>query len=347
MKVQDKTIATGMIIFLIAALSVLPGLAGPAQAEDAAAFYKGKTMTLIISSRAGSSVDLISRMIAPMLATALEATVVPKNMPAAGGMEGLNFVATKARPDGLTIGLRDSASCYLNQLMQAPGAQWDISTLKYIANIQPSTMLIYATPGGAVKTVDDLRKAKGLKFSSVSPRGWMTSAIAGTIELLGLDAKIISGFKGSAGAAMAVSKGEANASAAESYSVLRYEKKGQALPLFASTTKKNPAYPNLPTITEIVDAPKDSVPLFMAGLASGKLMFMPPGTADDKVAHLAGVTWKIINGEAFKAEFFKRVGTDVWEENVTGAESAKLAREMMTQKTLGKQMLAILEKYRP
>jgi len=256
-------------------------------------------------------------------------------------------VATRAKPDGLTIGMRDSSSCFLNQMMKAPGAQWDISTLKYIANIQPGSMVLYVTPGGKIKTIADLRAAKGLKFSSVSPRGWMTSVIAGTIDVLKLDAKLVSGFKGSAAAALAVSKGEANASAVEGYTLQRYDRKGQALPLFSTRAKKDPAYPALPVITDIVDVPKDSVALFMAGIASGKLMVLPPGTPDDKVAYLADVTWKIINGGAFKSEFLKRVGTNVWNENVTGADFAKQAREMLAKKTLGKQMLAILEKYRP
>lgn len=343
---SSRSVKTFRRLAMAAVMSALCLFVESAAHADAAHFYKGKRITLIISSRSGSSVDLVGRTIAPMLAKALHATVIPKNMSTAGGMEGLNYVATTAKPDGLTIGMRDSASCYLNQLMKAPGAQWNIATLKYLANIQPSSMVLYVTPGGPIKTIAELRKAKGLKFSSVSPRGWMSSVIAGTIELLGLHAKLVSGFKGSAGAAMAVSKGEAGASAVEGYTLQRYQKKGMALPLLTTGTERDPAYPNLPAITEIVKAPKDSVALFMAGLASGKLMFMPPGTPHDKVAYVANVVWKIINGNEFKTEFMKRVGTDVWKKNVTGAESARLAKKMLARKTLGKEMLAILERHR-
>lgn len=343
---SDRSVKPIRMLTMFAALSALCVFAESTAYADMAEFYKGKRITLIISSRAGSSVDLVGRTVAPMLAKALDATIITKNMAAAGGMEGLNYVATTAKPDGLTIGMRDSASCYLNQLMKAPGAQWDIATLKYLANIQPAPQVLYVTPGGPIKTIDDLRKAKGLKFSSVSPRGWMSSVITGTIELLGLDAKMVSGFKGSSAAALAVSKGEADASAVEGYTLQRYERKGQAQPLLTTAAERDPAYPNLPAITEIVKVPKDSVALFMAGLPSGKLMFMPPGTADDQVAYLADVTWKIINGDEFKNEFMKRVGTNVWKKNVTGAEFAKLAREMVARKTLGKEMLAILQKHR-
>lgn len=132
-----------------------------------------------------------------MLGKALGAKIIIKNMAAAGGMEGLNYLATKAKPNGFTIGLRDSASCYLNQLMKTPGAQWDVSTLRSLGIIQPTTMVFYVTPDGPIKNIDDLKKAKGLKFASPSPRGWMTNVLVGVSELLGtaLMLPLISGME--------------------------------------------------------------------------------------------------------------------------------------------------------
>lgn len=336
-----------LVFITVLALTAFAGSASVSRAKNLADSYKGKTIRLIVSSRSGSSADLTGRTIAPLLGKALGAKVIIKNMAAAGGMEGLNYLATKAKPNGFTIGLRDSASCYLNQLMKTPGAQWDVSTLRSLGIIQPTTMVFYVTPDGPIKNIDDLKKAKGLKFASPSPRGWMTNVLVGVSELLGLDSKIISGFKGSAGAALAVSKGEAHGSAVGGYTLIRYDRKGQARALFSTATTRDPEYPNLPAITELVKVPADSVALYMASLSSGRLLMLPPNTPTDIVEFLRAVVWKIINGETFKKQFMERAGTKNWVRNIPGPEFEKEATEMIANKTLGKKMLALFEKYRP
>jgi tripartite-type tricarboxylate transporter receptor subunit TctC len=312
-----------------------------------AEFFKGKKIRLIVSSRSGSSADLVGRIIAPILGKEIGAKIIIKNMAAAAGMEGLNFLATKAKPNGLTIGLRDSASTYLNQLMKTPGAQWDIAKLIYLGVIQPTTMVFYVSPGGPIKNIEDLKNAKKLKLGSPSPRGWMTNVLAGTSKLLGLDAKIISGFKGSAGTALAVSKGEIHGSAVGGYTLKRYDRKGQARPLFSTAGKRDLEYPNLPAITEFVDVSKDPVASFMAGLRSGRLLMLPQGTPPDRVEFLRNAVWKVINTEPFKSKFMKGIGTKNWGENIPGPEFAKEAEKMVANKALGEKLLAIFERYRP
>jgi len=68
-----------------------------AWAENAADFYKGKTITLIPSSGAGAATDVLSRAAAQYLGEAIDVKVKVENM---ARNKGLNYVFSQAKPDG-------------------------------------------------------------------------------------------------------------------------------------------------------------------------------------------------------------------------------------------------------
>src|SRR5258705_6811337 len=66
-EVQDRSISCWcrFVSLLIAAVAALA--ASPADAQSVAEFYKGKTVTLIVSSAPGGGYDALSRTVAPHL----------------------------------------------------------------------------------------------------------------------------------------------------------------------------------------------------------------------------------------------------------------------------------------
>ena len=81
---------------LLAAAAALPaGLALPALAQDG-------TMRLVVPFGAGTTTDIVSRVVAEGLGKALQQTVVVENRAGAGGSTGSDLVA-KSAPDGRTI----------------------------------------------------------------------------------------------------------------------------------------------------------------------------------------------------------------------------------------------------
>jgi tripartite-type tricarboxylate transporter receptor subunit TctC len=81
---------------LLAAAAALPaGLALPALAQDG-------TLRLVVPFGAGTTTDIVSRVVAEGLGRALQQTVVVENRAGAGGSTGSDLVA-KAAPDGRTI----------------------------------------------------------------------------------------------------------------------------------------------------------------------------------------------------------------------------------------------------
>ena len=82
--------------------------AAPAfSAEGVADFYRGKTLTVVVSTAAGSSNDIYARAIVAHLAKHIPGNpaIVVKNLVGAGGLAGVNQLSQDASAqDGLTIG---------------------------------------------------------------------------------------------------------------------------------------------------------------------------------------------------------------------------------------------------
>src|ERR1700747_3584356 len=95
---RRQVIATG-------AAAVLAGLKAPpviAAEPDAAAFYRGKTVRILVGSPPGGGYDVYARLVAPALGTKLGATVLVENKDGNGGLAALATLLIRPA-DGLTI----------------------------------------------------------------------------------------------------------------------------------------------------------------------------------------------------------------------------------------------------
>ena len=92
-----------MRILLLAVAFAFAAGASAQPATDAKS-WPSRAIHLIVPFPAGSSPDLIARVLAEKLAPALGAPVIVENRPGAGGNLGTALVA-RAAPDGYTIGL--------------------------------------------------------------------------------------------------------------------------------------------------------------------------------------------------------------------------------------------------
>src|ERR1041385_731951 len=82
---------------------------GPAEAADANAvanFYKGKTIQVLVGFAPGGGYDLYARTLARYMGKHIpgQPTMVPQNMPGAGGLKAMNYLYNVARKDGTGIG---------------------------------------------------------------------------------------------------------------------------------------------------------------------------------------------------------------------------------------------------
>jgi len=83
------------------------GVSAPAHAADAVAdFYKGKTVQVLVGFGPGGGYDLYARTLARYMGRHIPGnpTMVPQNMPGAGGIKVMNYLYNVARKDGTVIG---------------------------------------------------------------------------------------------------------------------------------------------------------------------------------------------------------------------------------------------------
>src|SRR5574338_269201 len=89
-------------------------------------FYKGKTITIIVGTKAGDVYDLYPRMLGDYLTKYIPGNpnIIVQNVPGAASLIAANQVYNVAKPDGLTIAAIYPA-LYFEQLSKRPEVKFD------------------------------------------------------------------------------------------------------------------------------------------------------------------------------------------------------------------------------
>ncbi len=196
---------TTIAAVIVAALSIAS--VSPAKAATGAAYYKGKTVTWIVTTNPGGGHDFWGRLLAMYIQAALPGSkFVVKNKPGAGHILGLNLIyASKA--NGLTMG-NFSTGVALAQILRRKGMRADLTKMSWLVKLasEPPTMI--AGKDSSLRTFDDvLNSKKVLKFSAsgVGSGSYMNTFILATA--FGIRHRIIVGYSGSQ-APLAMMRGE-------------------------------------------------------------------------------------------------------------------------------------------
>jgi tripartite-type tricarboxylate transporter receptor subunit TctC len=196
------------IIRMTAAALAATGLsATAASAQTGADFYRGKTITYIVSTAPGGGYDLYGRLTAEYMQKYLPgSTFVVKNIPGAGHLIGANTIyASKA--DGLTIGTFNTGLIY-NQLIQREGVHFDLTKMSWVGKAATDPRVITIGVQSPIMSYQDLLAVK--EPVNFSTGGIGASAYVETVMLynaLKLPIKIQTGYYGSDDA-LAIRRGE-------------------------------------------------------------------------------------------------------------------------------------------
>jgi tripartite-type tricarboxylate transporter receptor subunit TctC len=219
-----------------------------AAAQDAAAFYKGKTVRFVVGVGVGGGFDAYARMIAPYLARALDATVVVENQLGAGGLVALNRIST-AQPDGLNLMIVNGTPAALGQLLDQQNVRYDLTKLEHLGVIAAYPWVWIVGNHTPVKTVADAMKTR-LRWGGVGPTDGPADGARITCHALKLDCQVVLGYKGSADIALAMERGEMDAMYVSDSSAAQYVRNGQVRAIAAMGDKRSELLPETPTIFE-------------------------------------------------------------------------------------------------
>lgn len=295
---------------LAAAFGLLAGLtfAVPAQAEDAAAFYKGKTVHFIVGYSPGGGYDTYARLLGPHFEKATGATVVVENKPGAGGITALNQMV-RGDKDGLTFQMLNGEASILSQLTGKAGVGYDMTKVSIIARVahEPHFVLVNPKMPDTLKAI--IASGKKVKFSAGSRTDNLGDYAAVLCEALNMKCQIITGYKGSKGASLAMFNGEADALTISESSGLRYASGGKAKIILTIGHERSKYKPDIPTVYEAFKLTPDQQWWFDFRLgikAFGRALVGPPGIPADRLAYLRKVWKGILTDPAVIKELAKR-----------------------------------------
>jgi putative tricarboxylic transport membrane protein len=283
-----------------AALGLLAGLViavpiAPAQAEDAMTFFKGKTVHFIVGYSPGGGYDTYARMLAPYFEKRTGSTVVVENKPGGGGTTSLNqLVRTNA--DGLTLQIVNGEGMLMAQLTKKAGVAFDMTKLSLIARIAEESHFFLVNEKLPDSLKDIIASGKKLKFSANSRVDNLGDYAAITCEALKMNCQVITGYKGSKEAGLAMMNGEVDALTISESSGYRYASGGKAKIIVTIAHKRSALKPDVPTVYEMFNLTPEQKWWFDFRLsinAFGRAVVGPPGIPADRLAYLQKV-WKDI-----------------------------------------------------
>jgi tripartite-type tricarboxylate transporter receptor subunit TctC len=192
-----------------AALAAIAALAAmsTAPSADEAAFYRGKTVTVMIPSSLGATLGLYGRLVVDNIGKHIPGhpTVIIESRPGAGGAVGAAYAYNVAPKDGTFIAEVLAPSVTLPLLHDV---QFDGSKFQWIGSLVPRPAVISVwketTPA---KTLDETKRTQVIMGSS--GQGSETSLIPTLMNhVLGTKFNIVTGYKGGAEINHAMERGE-------------------------------------------------------------------------------------------------------------------------------------------
>jgi tripartite-type tricarboxylate transporter receptor subunit TctC len=270
------------------ALPALPRLAS-AQA------WPAKPIRAIIPFTAGSTVDIVGRIVLEPLARLLGQTIVVENRGGAGGTIGSAAVA-RAEPDGYTILI--NASAHSAAPAAYPNVPYDTAKdFSGVASFGSVPNVVVIAPSKNIKTLAELAaaaKARSLTFASAGV-GSATHWAAERLRLSGRFQAVHVPFRGGPEALTEVMTGRVDFMCIGVSSGLGFIREKSLLPLAVCTPKRTPALPDVPTTLELGFADSDYT--FWNG------MLVPAKTPRDIVDRLYRETQKALQLASVQEKF--------------------------------------------
>ena len=293
--------AAACVLFLSMVLSISAMTATTASAADAAAFYKGKTLTLVVPYKPGGGYDTWGRLLAPYLGKYTGARVIVKNMPGAGGMLGVNEVYN-APPNGLTINIQNAVACVTNQMSGVKGVRYDLLKYGWIGRVTTDRRVLAMRKGAPVKTIQELINSKTpIKIGATGLGGSTYVDAVITKKALNLPIEVVHGYDSSSEIDLGLLRGEIDGTYGSYSSRLKMVKGGEQFIILQSGKKRSSIIPDVPTWFEV--APSDHSKTILSVLdamhETGRPMAAPPGIPPERLTFLREALNKTMNDPDF------------------------------------------------
>jgi tripartite-type tricarboxylate transporter receptor subunit TctC len=292
-------------ITVAAALLLAAGVVS-VHAQSVEQFYKGRQVSLLVFTGAGSTYDIYARLLARHLGDHIPGNpvLVVQNMPGAGGLKVEEYLYRIAPKDGSVIGTIGRGLPF-EPMLGENAAKIDPLQFTWLGSMNRDDTLAMSWHTSPVKTFEDLTKHELLvpgtgvgADSEIMPRAFN--------QLAGTRFKIIEGYRDTAVAALAMERGELDGLAYWSWSAIKaahpdWLRDHKVNLLFHTAIDPLADAPGLPSIRDLVSDPIDhrALAFLLAREIMGRPFLAPPDLPADRAAALRAAFAATLRDPAF------------------------------------------------
>ena len=261
------------------------------------AFYKGRSVSVLVGYPPGGSYDLYARLAASQMGRHIPGnpTFVVQNKPGTIGTTR-SFYETSPKDGGTLAILTETIG--IIQLTTPDTAKWNVREMNYIGSFADVNAAFLLRKGAPAQTLDELRK----KPVNVGCNSHVGVAYINPIVmncLGGFPFNIICGYPGTSSFPIALQRGEIDLVSGTwvAWKNNADVTSGALKPVLQSGLRRHKDMPDVPLMQELITDPesKKIIEFLSAGSAIGRALIAPGGVPADRIAALRGAFDRMVN----------------------------------------------------
>ena len=321
---------------LITSFGIIAGLAlsaVPAQADEVADFYRGKTFTIVVGYSAGGGYDLYARAISRHISKHIPGnpTIIVNNMPGAGSVTSANYLYNVAPKDGLVMATF-SRGLPMEPLIGTAKTQYDATKMTWIGSASNELSVCAVMPRAPAKNWNDFLTKETTLGGEASGSDPDTYALM-VRGLFGAKLKVVTGYPGGNDMTLAAERGEIDGRCGWSWSSIKATRpdwvsgSNKLSVLLQLSMERHKDLPDVPSAYELAvnDTQRAIIRLIVGRQLIARPFAAPPGIPPARRDALRKAFMDTMKDPAFLAEA-KAMSLEI--EPVNGEDVTKLINDI-------------------
>jgi tripartite-type tricarboxylate transporter receptor subunit TctC len=290
---------------LILGLALATLSVGSGFAQDAA-FFKGKTIRILLSAGVAGGYAEYARLLAQHMGNHLagKPDFIVQSMPGAGGLLATNYLYSQAAQDGTTIGIIHS-TVPLAPLFGTAGARFDALKFNWLGSLDRADGMCTVWHTSPIKTWADML-ARELVVGSTGAGSQFSILPAMLNKLFGTRIKVINGYKDGGEIFQAMEKGEIEGRCSTQLTAIQsirpqwLTEHKLAVPILIGR-QRIPEFPDTPAVMEFAKdaATRAQLELMLLTQDMDRPVLLPPGVPTERVAQMRTALFATMADPAF------------------------------------------------
>jgi tripartite-type tricarboxylate transporter receptor subunit TctC len=294
-------------------------LGPPAKADVAAVqnFYANHQIKIIIRSSPGGTYDFYSRMFAQFMGAHIPGhpTIIPINMPGAGGMTAANYVGREAPHDGTILTIIGLGLPLLQAIGGGESLHTELKQFGWLGSVSNSNQVTVAWHTSKVLTLAEAQRQVSL--TGVPGVGAPSQQLISFYNyFLGTKFKPVYGYQTSVDINVAMERGEvdgAGSNAWEEYLISAPDqvRDKKIVPLIQTGLEKEPTLPDTPLLLDLAKTPEQQAAFRMMSesISLGRALAASPDVPPERLEALRTAFTQTISDPQFIAAVEKGRGS--------------------------------------